>query len=65
MAAVVRLAGTGPQGARDRRHPAADEITVDETGHLILTAGDGRDESTVAVYAPGVWASAELHTEDT
>lgn len=58
MPVTVRLT-PGPHGAREKTHPTADDVTVDD-GHLILTAGDGRAETAVAVYAPGAWTSAEV-----
>lgn len=45
-------------GSRERL-VAADDMGVDESGTLILTAGSGRGERTVALYAAGAWVSTE------
>ena len=62
MPVTVKLAGNGPNGAREKQHQDAGDVELDD-GHLIVTAGQGRDERTVAVYAPGVWQSAEVATD--
>ncbi len=57
MPVKVRIPGRG--GSDQREVEKAEDIAVDETGALVLTAGQGRDEVTVAVWAPGMWISAE------
>lgn len=57
MGVVVRLAG---QGQREREFKDADDVAVDDVGCLAVTAGDGKTERTVAVYAPGAWVSSEV-----
>lgn len=59
MPVTVRLAGTGPAGPRDKQYNAADDVDLDD-GHLIVTCGDGRETRQLAVFAPGVWQSAEV-----
>ena len=59
MPVTVRLAGNGPSGARDKQFTTADDVDLDD-GHLIVTSGDGRDARQLAVFAPGVWQSAEV-----
>jgi hypothetical protein len=59
MAVTVRIAGA-PARIGDKTHDEADDLIVDDTGCLIITAGSGRDEKTIAAYAAGVWISAEV-----
>ncbi len=54
MAVVVKL-----PGGRQADIKLADDMDVDELGTLILTRGDGKDETTVGLWAPGAWLSAE------
>jgi len=51
------VSARGPQQAV---HKDADDVTVDDAGTLIVTAREGRGERTVAVYAAGMWVSAEV-----
>lgn len=54
MAIVVKL-----PGGRQTPVPDAEDMDVDEMGTLILTRGDGKDETSVGLWAPGAWLSAE------
>ena len=62
MSVTVKLP-PGPQGRRDKLYETADDFDVDD-GHLLITAGSGRDERPVAVYAPGQWQVAEVVEAD-
>lgn len=58
MAVTVHV--SGQRGIEKIEHPAAEEISVDEGGTLILTARqDKRAEWVVALYAAGAWLRAE------
>lgn len=59
MPVVVRLPGAQGRMA-ERRFDDGDDIGVDDVGCLAVTAGEGKQERTVAVFAPGVWVSAEV-----
>lgn len=58
MAVVVRLAGAAPRS--EKVFEEADDLAVDDIGCLAVTCGFGKDERTLAVYAPGVWTWAEV-----
>lgn len=58
MTVVVRLAG---QASREKIFDDADDVAVDDVGCLAVTAGDGKTERTVAVYAPGAWVFSEVN----
>lgn len=59
MPVVVAVVAPG-RSAVERTHDAADDLAVDDVGCLVVTTGDGKNEKTVAVYAPGVWLSGEV-----
>ncbi|AEW92938.1 MULTISPECIES: hypothetical protein [Streptomycetaceae] len=48
-----------PNAREPRREYAADDLDVDDSGTLVLSRGDGRDEQTIALFAPGAWLAAE------
>lgn len=56
---AVTVHTTGPRGIEKATHEAAEDITVDDGGTLILTARKDKAEWVVAVYAAGSWLRAE------
>lgn len=56
---AVTVHTTGPRGPERTTHEAAEDITVDDGGTLILTARKDKAEWVVAVYAAGSWLRAE------
>lgn len=56
---AVTVHASGPRGSEKTTHDAAEDITVDEGGTLILTARKEKAEWVVAVYAAGAWLRAE------
>lgn len=60
MAVTVKLLGPAAR-TTDESFPNADAVAVDDVGCLVVlrNAGD-KDEETLAVYAPGVWASGKV-----
>lgn len=55
MPVIVKLSG-----GRDKAYDDGEDIAVDDVGCLVVTSGGGKDERTIAVLAPGVWAVAEV-----
>lgn len=60
MPVTVKLASAGPGSSGKREYPEADDVLVDENGCLLVTAGAGREERTVAVFNAEAWISAEV-----
>lgn len=66
---VLHIPGVGPDVAPiSTVHDGVTDSRISEDGHLLLTAEPedsvGHLPSLVALYAPGVWLSANRNTED-